>query len=467
VSTAGTDLLLEVERPAAGGRMIARHDGRVVLVAGAIPGERVRARVERAERGVIWATVVEVLVASPDRRPVTGDPACGGCVFAHVGYGRQIALKREIVIDAFRRIGKTAIEMPVPVEPSPEREYRLRARLHGRGGRIGFFREGTHDLCDSAQTGQLRTDTSQVLAAVGGELGAAGAAAVRSIELSENLAADERALHIELRPGGPPPATLSRLARVAGVTGVTGQAPPADPVLLGGRPWVSDTVETLTGRPAGTLGGSSVRRRPNAFFQANRFLIPALVSRVAGNVGDGPVVDLYAGVGLFAVALAALGQGEVVAVEGDVTNGADLAANAKTFGAGLRVERSPVETFLAGWTGRSPGTLLVDPPRTGISRVAMDGVIAVGAPRIVYVSCDVATLARDVRRLVDAGYALRGIEAFDLFPNTAHVESVVTLTRTPRRMPRTAIGTRQSARSSPGATARPHRTARPTAPDLR
>jgi len=429
--TTGTDLLLDVERPAAGGRMIARHEGRVVLVAGAIPGERVRARVERVERSVAYASVVEIIEPSPDRRPVEGDPSCGGCVFAHVAYPRQLDLKRDIVVDAFRRIGKITLDGAPPVAPSPERGYRMRARLHVRGRAVGFFREGTHELCDPAATGQLLPATGRVLEAVGHELAAVASEPVLSIDLAENLAGGERALHLELKPGGPTPATYSALVRVEGVTGVTCQLPPADTASLGGRPWVSDPVEAIAGRPAGSLGGLVLKRRPNAFFQANRHLLPALVSRVAALVGDGPILDLYAGVGVFAVALAAAGHEAVTAVEGDRVSGADLEENARALGGRLRVERSAVEAFLS----RRPdavGTLVVDPPRTGMSRAAMEGVIALAAPRIVYVSCDVATLARDLRRLLDAGYALASVDAFDLFPNTAHVESVVSLTRTRR-----------------------------------
>ena len=216
------------------------------------------------------------------------------------------------------------------------------------------------------------------------------------------------------------------------MTGLTCQAPPADIVSLGGRPWVSDTVEALAGRSEGSLGGIVLKRRPNAFFQANRYLLPSLVSRVAGLVGDGPIVDLYAGVGVFAAALVAIGHEAVTAVEGDPVSGADLEENARALGGRLRVERSAVEAFLARRGGGAAGTLLVDPPRTGMSRAATDGVVASAAPRIVYVSCDVATLARDIRRLLDAGYELTSVEAFDLFPNTAHVESVISLARTRR-----------------------------------
>ena len=121
---------------------------------GAIPGERVVAAVERVERQVAFASTVDVVSASPDRRSSHADPACGGCLYAHIGYDRQIDLKSEVIRDAFARLGRLPVEPP-RVAPSPERDYRMRARLHVRGDRIGFFREGTHDLCDAAATGQL------------------------------------------------------------------------------------------------------------------------------------------------------------------------------------------------------------------------------------------------------------------------------------------------------------------------
>src|SRR5581483_8824537 len=101
--------------------------------------------------------------ASVDRRAVDGDPECGGCLYAHVSYERQLALKRDVIADAFARIGKLTLDVPVAVVASPEDGYRMRARLHMRGGRYGFFREGTHDLCDARATGQLLPSTCDTL----------------------------------------------------------------------------------------------------------------------------------------------------------------------------------------------------------------------------------------------------------------------------------------------------------------
>src|SRR5688572_19878884 len=155
----GTLLTLDVEKPAAGGRMLARHHGRVVLVWGAIPGERITARVERIGKGVAYADTADVLTASPDRRTDAGDWRCGGNVLAFVAYPRQLQLKGQIIQDALARIGRMPIAVP-DVIASPEAGYRMRARLHASNGRVGFYREGTHTLCGVGQTRQLAGTTN-------------------------------------------------------------------------------------------------------------------------------------------------------------------------------------------------------------------------------------------------------------------------------------------------------------------
>ena len=156
--------------------MIARHDGQVVLVAGAVPGERVR-RARRASRAPPRVRVGRRRrqEASPDRRDGFADSACGGCVYSHIAYPRQLALKADIVRDAFLRLGRIPIDGPIAVAASPERGYRMRARFHVDGCRVGFYREGTHTLCDAAATGQL-SDAALESVVVGGQaLVAAGA----------------------------------------------------------------------------------------------------------------------------------------------------------------------------------------------------------------------------------------------------------------------------------------------------
>jgi tRNA/tmRNA/rRNA uracil-C5-methylase (TrmA/RlmC/RlmD family) len=422
---------LSIEKPAAGGRMIARHDGQVVLVSGAIPGERVRARIERASRSVIYASVEEVLEPHASRRTVRADWTCGGQVYAFIEYPKQLEIKRDVIRDAFARLGKMPVDdRDIPVAGSREDGYRMRARLHVLAGRIGFLREGTHELCDAAQTGQLLPDTSRAIDQISQRLRKIDPNAVLAIELSENMAGDERALHLQLRPG--PGVRTTAFAPISGVPGVTGATcqlgSGAAAVRLGGVPLAGDSLAQILAPEAARFGEARLERQPRAFFQANRYLLPALVRAVLGHVlPDGEVIDLYAGVGLFSAALAASGRDGVTAVEGDRISGADLAMNAKRLGGSVSCELQAVERYLAERSGPPARTLIVDPPRTGLSREALQGVLAHGAARLVYVSCDIATLARDVRQAVDSGYTLTHIEAFDLFPNTAHIETIVVL----------------------------------------
>jgi tRNA/tmRNA/rRNA uracil-C5-methylase (TrmA/RlmC/RlmD family) len=404
---AGASVTLEIEKPAAGGRMVARQAGQVMLVSGTMPGERVIARIERVGKGVAFAETEEVLTASPDRRAGTPDWKCGGNVFSHIAYPRQLILKAQIIQDAFTRIGRLPLpEMPA-VLGSPEQGYRMRARLHVQGDRIGFFREGTHQLCDPGATGQLLPSTIEWIARAGEVLrGISGDGPAIGIEIAENIPGDQRAIHLELRPG-------------------TDAAPYA--ALTAGPTAISDSIRV---NESATL---TLRRDVRAFFQGNRFLLEPLVQRVVSLATGEHVVDLYAGVGLFGLSLAAAGARGVTLVEGDPISGADLARNAEPFGDALTVRRQSVETFLAGAgrdSRRGPGaTFIVDPPRTGMTREALAGIINREPSRVVYVSCDVATLARDTRTLVDAGWELTEVTGIDLFPNTAHVESLAVFVR--------------------------------------
>ncbi len=395
----GDILPLIVEKPAAGGAMIARHDGRVVLVSGAIPGERVQARVVRVQKGVAHAGTVAIDEPSPDRREPSGDPLCGGCLYSHIAYPRQLAIKSQVIADAFTRIGRIELPAPVIVAGSPEDGYRMRARLHVRGSRFGFFREGTHDLCDARATRQLLPATLDTLDRLMAAVVSAGAETVREIELSENVDGSERVVDVESL------APLDR--RVAEQLMSTKGLTPG--------PYVTDTL---------TIGDAALklRRHVLAFFQGNRFLLRDLVAHVSGQVPmDATLLDLYAGVGLFSVAAATVRRAAVVAVEGDATASEDLVVNASKAEGQVTALRAAVEEI----GPRVADVVIVDPPRTGLSPGALAAVVKVTAARLIYVSCDVATLARDARKIIDAGYAIERADAFDLFPNTPHVETVV------------------------------------------
>jgi len=421
-----TPVPLFVERPVAGGRMLARLDGRVVFVAGAIPGEQVRVRITRETKSALWGDVVEILTPSEDRRAPACDAACGGLAYAHIQYERQTALKRAIVADAFHRLARIDLDPAPEVAPSPERAYRLRARLHVRGQRVGFFRAGTHDICDAEPTGQLLPDGLAAVVRAAASL-ASRAAECDAIVIAENIAATERVLHLEPREGARLDDLARRLALPAGVTGITTEVR-GRIVPIAGATTVTDSAAALFGdqSPIGALPAWS--RKASSFFQGNRFLMGPLVTRVLESAPGNRFLDLYSGVGLFAVALTAQGASGV-AVEGDRSSGSDLDANAAPWRERLQVVHSSVESFLTRSIDPLPDVVVLDPPRTGVSAEALSGLLKWNIPRAVYVSCDPPTLARDAARFVGAGYALRSITAFDLFPNTPHVEVVAELVK--------------------------------------
>lgn len=407
----GDVIPLTIEKPAAGGAMIARHEGRVVLVSGAIPGERVQARLTRVAKGFAHAAAVAIDEPSPDRRAASGDPLCGGCLYSHIAYPRQLEIKSQVIADAFKRIGRLELASPVAVAGSPEDGYRMRARLHVRGARAGFFREGTHDLCDARVTRQLLPATLDTLERLMAAVRSIGAHAVREIEVSENVDASERVVHLDTSELLDP-RLVDKLVTVDGLTP---------------GPYVTDTI---------TIGESSLRLRRHglAFFQGNRYLLRDLVAHVADRIPIGAhVLDLYAGVGLFSVAAAVVRGARVTAVEGDALAAADLHANSAAAGGRMATLRAPVErmgSMLEGAMGRAgvdgrTDTVIVDPPRTGMAPEALAEMLRLQSARVIYVSCDVATLARDARTIVDAGYTVERADAFDLFPNTPHVETVI------------------------------------------
>src|SRR5262249_14134636 len=154
---------------------------------------------------------------SPDRREAGGDPQCGGALYRHIAYPRQLTIKRDVIVDAFTRIGRLEPPSGPNVAPSPEQGYRMRARLHVRGRRVGFFREATHDLCDVRATGQLLPSTCDAIERLTATMRSLGIDAVRELELAENVDASHRV--VALDTAGPiDPRAIDRLASTDGLT---------------------------------------------------------------------------------------------------------------------------------------------------------------------------------------------------------------------------------------------------------
>jgi tRNA/tmRNA/rRNA uracil-C5-methylase (TrmA/RlmC/RlmD family) len=240
----------------------------------------------------------------------------------------------------------------VQVLPSPQDGYRMRARLHVRGHRLGFFREGTHDVCDARQTRQLLPATIDALERLVAGMHSLAIDVVREIELAENIDASERVVALDA-VGALDPRSVERLAATEGLTGLT------SPAGVHGLAHVTDRLTLPDGVPV------ALRRHLLAFFQGNRHLLNTFVGHVVAQVpADGEVIDLYAGVGLFSVSVAFARGVPVTAVEGDRFAASDLEVNATAAGASITPVHQPVEMFVGrGGAGLTPLTVIVDPPR--------------------------------------------------------------------------------------------------------
>ncbi len=300
--------------------MLARHEGQIVFVAGAIPGERARVRIDRIQKQLAFGNVVAVLDPSPDRRAADVDWACGGSLYAHIAYERQRQLKSEVIADAFARIAKMPLAAEVAVRASREEGYRMRARLHARHGKLGFFREGTHDLCDAAPTRQLLPDSIDALRRLEGALHASRSRRA-SFQRTPPRPSGRCCSNSRRRPAAPN--LIDPIDGISGLLFVDHQQ--GHMTVSYGSPYVCDLIPVSDASVALT-------HHVQSFFQGNRHLLPELVTQVLAQVPAGTVTELYAGVGLFAVSLAARGNAQVVAVEGDRSSARDLESNAAPYG---------------------------------------------------------------------------------------------------------------------------------------
>jgi tRNA/tmRNA/rRNA uracil-C5-methylase (TrmA/RlmC/RlmD family) len=382
---------LRIESLAAGGDGVA-HDaqGRVVFVPLSAPGDLVRVRVLQQRKRFARGEVLEVLEPGPSRtKPRCGAfGSCGGCAWQHLDYGAQVAAKSAIVADALSRLGGFELSDPVPITASPSAYgYRARARLVQDGVRLGYRMRRSHAV-------RVADECPILMPAL------------------EAVVARER----PLASGGAEP-TEWELA--VGSNGSVRAHP------LGAGSSTSAAVEL-------EVGAETLRISHGVFAQANALLIPHLVEaieREAAGDGASPVslVELYAGAGLFTLPLSRLFD-QVWAVEAHPGAVVDLRFNlARAQRENVEVCEGPVENVLPNLGIRAPDVLVLDPPRTGVSPEALESVQALDPRRIVYLSCDPATLARDLASLRDAGYRLGHIEAFDLFPQTPHVEALASL----------------------------------------
>jgi tRNA/tmRNA/rRNA uracil-C5-methylase (TrmA/RlmC/RlmD family) len=416
---------VSIETLAPTGEGVARSADGVGFVAGALPGEDVDADVLESRRRFWKGRAVAILRASPDR--LTGGHAdgCPACDWASLPLERAREWKRKLFLETMDRIGELSGEPfgALPIIPSPP-GYRLRNRFHvsGKGGSssVGFFAPRTHRVEPAAGCEAL-TDAMRALLPRLTEAVARSGAAVSEISTVEMPDSSRRLARATLADEEDRGAANSLLAAVA---------PLFDGVAVGSR---AGTVLSRTGESRVWIPVEA-REFPvtaGVFFQSNRHLLPELyadVKREAGSVPPGIALDAFGGVGLFAGALREAGH-EVVTVEADHA-AVELASEARKRwqASGWTIVHAAVHEFISR-QGSAFDLVVVDPPRAGLSLRLVPALAERVGRRLVYVSCEPATLARDLAALTAAGLAIRAARLYDLFAFTHRVEAVVTLER--------------------------------------
>ncbi|MGA3136976.1 MAG: 23S rRNA (uracil(1939)-C(5))-methyltransferase RlmD [Terracidiphilus sp.] len=424
--------IVQIEKPIYGGAFLAHLDGKAVFVPLTLPGERVRVRITQNKRGYDTADPDEILTAAAERIapacPHFG--ACGGCHYQHINYATQLAFKQTILRETLER-GGVQVPDEIAVLSADPWHYRNRIRLaFDTAGIPGYRGRRSHAIISIREcpiASPLLIEAAQAAASVLRNF----APALRPTEISLFCNAAESTLLVSVFCANRARIRFDEFAqalheRIPALKGAE--------LVAEGRP--AQFPRTVAQWGATSLAyraaGFDYRVDHGAFFQVNRWLVDALAERVTSRHKGELAWDLFAGVGLFARQLAA-SFARVVAVESAPSAMKALEENLKgTAGIAVRAavldflrrSRKPVRP---DWT--RPDLIVVDPPRTGLGAEICELLAEIAAPALVYVSCDPATLARDLRALLATGYAIQSITLADLFPQTFHLETVVQLRR--------------------------------------
>ncbi|MGA3023923.1 MAG: class I SAM-dependent RNA methyltransferase [Bryobacteraceae bacterium] len=384
-----TETELRIEKLVYGGDGLARENGQVVLVPFVLPGETVRAEVTRAKNDLLRGRLLSVGSPAPQR----AEPRCpyflrcGGCHYQHATYEFQLAQKRAILLDVLRRIGGIEYAEGVGVLAAEPWQYRNRVQLHVAGGKVGYFEAGSHALVAIEHCPIASPKLNESIAALAREV-----ARIRPFEATLELFTNENEVQFNLRDRAP-------------------------------QPFVS-LLRTLSVSTPIEHGGLRVSR--DTFFQVNRFLMERLVEAALGDSGGRWAIDLYAGAGLFTLPLTRRFE-QVTAVDDSASAFRDLEHNASAAGIlNLQTHNETAEAHLMTVTG-APDLIVADPPRTGLGKLGVKELMRIRAPRLTIVSCDPATLARDLKPLLASGYRTAALTLIDLFPQTAHFETIAKL----------------------------------------
>jgi len=396
----GTKLEVTVEKLVYGGEGLSRVDGRVVFTRLVLPQERVLVEVEHERPGMVWARPVEILAPAPERVPAPCPyfGRCGGCHYQHATYDYQLAAKRSILAEALRRIGKIDAPDDIAIVAGEPWEYRNRAQFHLNGTDIGYLEAGSHKLCPVEACPISSPRINRTLARLRTMVrDRRWPRFVRSIEVFTNES--EVLLHV-----------------------VETDRPVAQRFF----DWCAEEIPGYAPVALDYPAAARLYRVSRAsFFQVNRCLVDRLVEVALDGAGGGRAADVYAGVGLFSIPLAAH-FGEVVAVESGSSTVRDLRFNVERAAANVSVVQGSAEDYLLGLSS-APDFVLLDPPRAGMGKRVVERLADLKPGRITIVACDPTTLARDLAGLLAAGYALEKLTLVDLFPQTYHIETVAAL----------------------------------------
>lgn len=412
------ELELDLDAMAFGGEAIGRIDGQVVFVPHALPGERVRVTQERIKKRYSRTRLLAVLRPAADRvwAPCTYYGTCGGCQWQHVAYPSQLAYKQSIVVEQLQRIGGFADAVRY-VRPTlgmvAPWEYRNHARfsLGRRYGELGFTRKETHRL--------LRIDYCWLMLPQ----------INRALDLLQRRCSGLESHQVTIRYA-PRTGQLLVQPTIAAVPELPSGQAYLEEELLGRRFRVAPSAffQVNTGPEARSLPGSLtvpwITPREGSYSMAELLALTVLDRLGADRLLR--VVDAYCGVGTFAALLADRAD-EVIGIEESPAAVRDAEYNARDL-PNVRFVQAKTEDALPRLEGPLDAVIL-DPSRVGCHPAVLEALLHVRAPRIVYVSCDPATLARDLKILVAGGYRLEQVEPIDMFPQTYHIESVSTLSR--------------------------------------
>jgi len=420
-------LLVRIEKPIYGGAFLARVEGKAIFTPLTLPGEQARVRTIDDHTGWANAELEELVAASPER-VVPACPhfgPCGGCHYQQAGYEAQLAIKQAVLRETFERAG-IAPPAEIAVVAGHPWAYRNRIRLAlDSAGNIGYRGRRSHAVIPIRECPIAAPLLIQAAFAAASYF-RRFPFAQRPSELSLFCDAAESTLLVTAILANPAKPQVEDFARALA---------PLVPALAG----VEFTSEGLAGRQPHTAahwgstsliyraGGIDYRVDHGAFFQVNRRLVDSLVNCVMAS-HRGPLAwDLFAGVGLFARQLASRFQ-QVIAVESAPAALPALRANLAGTAA-TAVQATTLDFLLQNRASPRPDLIVVDPPRTGLGGEVSALLAEVSAQALVYVSCDPATLARDLGVLLASGYAVESLTLADLFPQTFHIESVVQLRR--------------------------------------